>query len=78
MSSKISVTVEDDVLAAARALAPGGNLSALVNDALAERVRRERLRALLADDVAEIGPIPPAAIAEVDSAWPFWSSTPAS
>jgi post-segregation antitoxin (ccd killing protein) len=75
MAIKISVTVDDDVLVAARALAPGGNLSALVNDALAERVRRERLRALMAEDVAEMGTIPADAIAHVDAEWPFSSST---
>ncbi|MDQ6775733.1 MAG: type II toxin-antitoxin system CcdA family antitoxin [Actinomycetota bacterium] len=74
MASKISVTVEDEVLEAARALAPRGNLSALVNDALAERVRRERLRSLLADDVEKLGPSPEDAIAHVDSEWPFSSS----
>ncbi len=77
MATKISVTVDDEVLSEARALAPGGNLSALVNDALAERVRRERLVALLADDAAEKGPIPVDALSHVDSEWPFSSSTPA-
>ena len=78
MASKISVTVDDEVLQAARTLAPGGNLSALVNDALAERVRRERLRSLLTDDVEALGPIPVDAIAHVDAEWPFSSSMPAS
>ena len=58
MAAKISVTVDDEGLAAARALAPDGNLSALVNEALSQRVRRDRLRALLADDERELGPIP--------------------
>lgn len=78
MAVKISVTVDDDVLAAARDLAPGGNLSALVNDALSERVRRERLRSLLADDERELGPIPDDLRAQVGTQWPFSSSTPAS
>lgn len=78
MAVKISVTIDDAVLAEARMLAPGGNLSALISDALAERVRRERLRTLLADDEPQAGPLPVAAVAHVDSAWPFSFSTPAS
>lgn len=78
MSVKISVTVEDDVLAEARAIAPRGNLSALVNDALAERVRRERLRTLLADEESALGRLPPEAVAHVEATWPFSSSTRAS
>ena len=78
MSIKISVTVDEEVLAAARELAPSGNLSALVNDALAERVRRDRLRSLLADDRRELGPVPPGAHRTVDAQWPFSSSTPGS
>ena len=78
MAVKISVTVDDEVLAAARALAPAGNLSALVNEALSELVRRDRLRALLADDERELGPIPDDARAQVDARWPFSFSTPAS
>jgi hypothetical protein len=78
MAVKISVTVDDDVLAAARQLAPSGNLSALVNDALVERIRRDRLHALLADDERELGPVPDDARARVNAQWPFSASTPAS
>jgi hypothetical protein len=78
MASKVSVTVDDDVLAAARALAPDGNLSARVNDALAERVRREQLRSSLADDLVRLGPIPAEIVAHVNAEWPFSSSTPGS
>lgn len=41
---KVSVTIDEDVLAEARRLAPEGNLSALVVEALEARVRNERLR----------------------------------
>lgn len=78
MAVKVSVTIDDDVLAAARDLAPNGNLSALVNDALSARVRRERLRSILAEDERELGPTSDAARARVDAQWPFSSSTPAS
>jgi post-segregation antitoxin (ccd killing protein) len=50
------MTIDDETLAQARGLAPDGNLSALVNDALSERVRRERLRILLIEETATAGP----------------------
>lgn len=78
MAVKVSVTIDDEILAEARGLAPDGNLSALVNDALAERVRRERLRHLLTEEAATAGPIPTAATAHVARLWPFSSSTPES
>ena len=78
MAIKVSVTIDDEVLAAARALAPDGNLSALVNDALSERVRREGLRALLVEDRSTAGPLPTDLIDHVSAQWPFSSSTPES
>lgn len=78
MAVKISVTVDDEVLSEARKLVSGGNLSALVNDALTERVRRERLRVLLDEEEAAVGPIPAALSEHVTEQWPFSSSTPAS
>jgi hypothetical protein len=78
MTTKISVTVDDGALAQARALAPGGNLSVLVNDALTERVRRERLRAILDEDQRAIGLVSGEADPHVSAEWPFSSSTPAS
>ena len=78
MSVKVSVTIDDEILAEARGLAPGGNLSALVNDALSERVRRERLRVLLTEDAATAGPLPAALTDHVTRRWPFSSSTPES
>jgi post-segregation antitoxin (ccd killing protein) len=78
MAVKVSVTIDDDVLAAARGLATDGNLSALVNDALSERVRREGLRALLSEDEAAAGPLPAELIDHVTAEWPFSSSTPES
>ncbi|MBA2347107.1 MAG: type II toxin-antitoxin system CcdA family antitoxin [Solirubrobacterales bacterium] len=78
MAVKVSVTIDDEVLAAARDMAPAGNLSALVNDALSERVRREHLRALLVDDETTEGPIPTDLRDHVAAQWPFSSSTPAS
>ena len=78
MAVKVSVTIDDEILAEARGLAPDGNLSALVNDALSERVRRERLRTLLTEETATEGPIPAALTDHVTKQWPFSSSTPES
>jgi post-segregation antitoxin (ccd killing protein) len=78
MAVKVSVTIDDEILAEARGLAPDGNLSALVNDALSERVRRERLRTLLAEETATAGPMPAELTNHVTTQWPFSSSTPES
>jgi post-segregation antitoxin (ccd killing protein) len=78
MAVKVSVTIDDEILAEARGLAPDGNLSALVNDALSERVRRERLRTLLTEEAATAGPMPAALTDHVTAQWPFSSSTPES
>lgn len=78
MAVKVSVTIDEEILSEARGLAPDGNLSALVNDALGERVRRERLRALLVEEAQAAGPIPGALADHVTAQWPFSSSTPAS
>ncbi|MCK9250485.1 MAG: type II toxin-antitoxin system CcdA family antitoxin [Solirubrobacteraceae bacterium] len=53
-----AVTLEADLAEAAQAIAPGGNFSALVAEALDDRVRAERLRRLLDEDEAERGRIP--------------------
>lgn len=78
MAVKVSVTIDDEILAQARILAPDGNLSAFVNDALSERVRRERLGELVADDAVAHGAPSATAARHVDATWPFSSSTPAS
>ena len=78
MAVKVSVTIDDEILAEARRLAPDGNLSALVNDALSERVRRERLRTLLAEEMKTAGPFPAELTDHVTKQWPFSSSTPES
>ncbi|MEA2219731.1 MAG: Post-segregation antitoxin CcdA [Solirubrobacteraceae bacterium] len=78
MAVKVSVTIDAEILAEARGLAPDGNLSALVNDALAELVRRERLRTILAEERATAGPIPAELTNHVATQWPFSSSTPES
>ena len=75
---RVEEVVVQTPVAEARGLAPDGNLSALVNDALSERVRRERLRTLLAEEAATSGPMPAALTEHVARQWPFSSSTPES
>ena len=66
---KISVTVDADLLDEARRLAEG-SLSALVNEGLAHEVRRGRMREFLAEERAQLGPIPEDIVADVRAKWP--------
>ena len=68
-AEKVSLTLARDVLDEARARS-GGNLSAYVNEALGQRVRRETLRELLDElDVAH-GPVPAEVREEMERRWP--------
>ena len=68
--AKVSVTVDEDLLAEARSLAPGGNLSGLVNQALAHQVRLERARTFLDEEARALGPLPASLRDEVRRQWP--------
>ena len=70
-AEKISVSVDTDVLAAARPLAERrGGLSALVTDALARQVQLERMRVLLVGDAADFGDVDEDLRRAVRAAWP--------
>jgi post-segregation antitoxin (ccd killing protein) len=56
-TSKVSITLETEVLEDAR-LQAGGNLSAFINEAVKKQLRKEFARQLLADRERELGPIP--------------------
>ena len=59
MRTRVTVTVEQDVLAAAEAAVDEGrapSVSAWVAQAMAERSRRERLADVLVEIRAELGP----------------------
>jgi len=80
-AAKRSISFDPDVLAAAEQLAAaenGGNLSALVNDAVSQAVARsEKLRGLGAflDELdRKFGPVPDDITAEVDAEWEEWES----
>ncbi|HZD37569.1 MAG TPA: type II toxin-antitoxin system CcdA family antitoxin [Actinomycetes bacterium] len=55
-TTKISVTLDTDLLEQARAFARG-NLSRYLNEALRDKLRNENLRVLLEEYEAEHGPI---------------------
>ena len=56
--SKVSLSIEEDVLAEARERAGRRELSAYVNDALFRQLQHDRLSELLAEMETESGPIP--------------------
>lgn len=56
--AKVSITVDEEILRQAREIAPGGNLSKLVSDALLHQVRLERMRRWLEEEEAQFGRLP--------------------
>jgi Arc/MetJ family transcription regulator len=55
--SKVSLSIDEDVLTEARERAGRRELSSYVNEALRRQLQRDRLAALLAEMDAESGPI---------------------
>jgi len=68
--AKVSLSLDDDLVAAARQRVGGRGLSGYVNEALRRRLQRDRLTELLAEMDAEAGPIDPAVLEEARRAWP--------
>jgi hypothetical protein len=67
---KVSLTIEKELLAEARAIAGGRALSRYLNRALRNQLQHDRLRGLLAELEQEKGQIDPDVMAEVRAAWP--------
>jgi Arc/MetJ family transcription regulator len=67
--SKISLSIDEGVLAEARARAGRRGLSSYVNDALRRQLQRDRLAELLAEMEAESGPVPDRAMKEARRLW---------
>ncbi len=69
---KRSISFDAEVLAEAERLSQerGGNLSALVNEALEHKLRIEGGLKLMEEDEKRWGPIPEEAIAEIEALWP--------
>lgn len=68
--TKVSLSLEPDLVAEARELAGRGGLSALVNDALRIRLQHIRVSRLLDEMDEEYGPVPDEVAQEVARRWP--------
>lgn len=67
--SKVSLSIDEDVLAEARRRAGRRELSSYVTDALRRQLQHDRLGELLAEMEAESGPIPEALMEEARQLW---------
>jgi uncharacterized Rmd1/YagE family protein len=62
-----SFTLDAEVVEAAAEIAPEGNLSRMVNEALSREVKLANYNRLVDDLLEEVGPIPPEVSAEIDA-----------
>jgi hypothetical protein len=69
-TEKVSLTLEDHLLAEAREVVGARGLSGYVNRALRQQLQHDRLAGLLAELEQESGPIEPAVMEEVRREWP--------
>ncbi|MBW3643353.1 MAG: type II toxin-antitoxin system VapB family antitoxin [Actinobacteria bacterium] len=67
--SKVSLSIDEDVLAEARARSGRRELSSYVNEALRRQLQRDRLAELLAEMDAESGPVPDEVMEEARRLW---------
>jgi Arc/MetJ family transcription regulator len=67
---KVSLTLEEKLVAEAREAAGARGLSSYVNRALRHQLQRDRLAGLLAELEQEHGPIEPQVMEEVRQVWP--------
>jgi Arc/MetJ family transcription regulator len=74
---KVSLTLEEELVAEARTVAGARGLSGYVNGALRHQLQRDRLAGLLAELEQEHGPIEPHVMEEVRQAWPAPGEKPA-
>lgn len=70
MAEKVSLTLDEELLAEARQAVGSRKLSSYVNRALRHQLQHDRLTGLLAELEREHGPIEPQVIEEVRRAWP--------
>jgi hypothetical protein len=69
-TEKVSLTLEEDLVAEARGAVGSRGLSGYVNRALRNQLQHDRLAGLLAKLDVEHGPIDPELMEEVRRAWP--------
>jgi Arc/MetJ family transcription regulator len=67
---KVSVSLEHELVEAARERVGGRGMSAYVNEAVRRQLRRDALAELLADLRDEHGPVPDNYVEEVRRLWP--------
>ncbi len=68
--AKVSLSLNAELVTEARDRAGSRGLSSYVNAALAAALQRDRLRAMLDEMAAEVGPVPDDALEEVRREWP--------
>lgn len=68
--AKVSLSLDDDLVTAARSRVGGRGLSGYVNEALRRRLQRDRLMELLEQMEAAVGPVDPRILQEVRRTWP--------
>jgi Arc/MetJ family transcription regulator len=68
-ASKVSLSIDDDVLAEARTRAGRRELSSYVTDALRRQLQHDRIAELLADMERESGPVPDELMEEARQLW---------
>ena len=69
-AEKVSLTLDEELLAEARDVVGARGLSSYVNRALRHQLQHDRLAGLLAELEQEKGPIEPEVMEEVRRAWP--------
>ena len=69
-TEKVSLTLEEELLAEARDVVGARGLSSYVNRALRHQLQHDRLSGLLEELEQEKGPIEPEVMEEVRQAWP--------
>jgi Arc/MetJ family transcription regulator len=69
-AEKVSLTLDEELLAEARETVGTRKLSSYVNRALRNQLQHDRVAGLLAELEQEYGPIEPQVLEEVRQAWP--------
>jgi len=68
-ASKVSISLDEGVLAEARERVGGRGLSSYVNEAVRRQLQHDRVADLLAQLDAESGPVPPELLEEARRTW---------
>lgn len=75
-TSKVSLTLDEDLVSEARTRVGHRGLSSYLNTALRRQLQHDRLGVLLAEMDAEAGPIPAEVLEEVRREWPAVDPAP--